>query len=89
MLNALTLISNRNAQILAEQQSGIDTTAPVVDSYRPEADTDGMTSTPNKKIQVGDSIYHTLFVAVFLFGSIMLLGNLTGELDIDLPDVIK
>lgn len=81
-MNALTLISNQNAQVLAEKQASIDTTAPVVDGYRPEAAADGLSSTPDKKMLAGNALYHTFFVGVFLFGSIAALGSLTGELDL-------
>ena len=86
-MNALTLISNQNAQALAENQAAINTTAPVVDGYRPEAAAEGLSSNLDKKMLVGDTLYHTLFVGVFLFGSIAALGSLTGELD--LGEVVK
>lgn len=81
-MNALTLLSNQNAQVLADQQSALDTTAPVVDSYRPEAAADALSSTKSPKQLAGNTLYHLLFVGVFLFGGIVALGSLTGELEI-------
>lgn len=81
-LNALTLLSNQNAQALAAGQSELDTTAPVVDGYRPEAAADALSSTPDKKVLAANAIYHSLFVGVFLFGGIVALGALTGELEL-------
>lgn len=76
------MLSNQNAQILADKQAAMDTTAPVVDSYRPEATADSLSSTPNPKQLAGNTIYHLLFVGIFLFGGIIALGSLTGELEI-------
>lgn len=86
-MNALTMLANQNAQSLAEAQSAIDTTAPVVNPNRPESNVESTLSTPNKRVVAGNTLYHLLFVGCFLFGGIMALGKLTGEIDVDLPKI--
>lgn len=79
-MNALAYIQNQQAQDMANAMGAIDVTAPVVDNYRPEAAANVQTT--NTRQTAGVAAYHFLFVAVFLFGGIVALGTLTGELDI-------
>lgn len=81
-MNAIALINNQNAQYLAAQQSAMDTTAPVVDMNRPEAALIAQGPDWTVKGKAGNAAYHLLFVVVFLFGGIALLGTITGELEL-------
>lgn len=86
-MNAVTYLANQNAQALAEAQASMNTTAPVVNPNTPESTVGSTLSTPNKKVVVGNTLYHLLFVGCFLFGGIFALGQLTGEIDVDLPKI--
>lgn len=81
------MLANQNAQVLAAAQSELDTTAPVVNPNSPEAAAENTRSTPDKRMIAGNALYHTLFVGIFLFGGIMALGSLTGELNVELPKI--
>ena len=81
-MNALTLIANQNAQLLAAKQSALETTAPVIDTYRPEAAAVAQGPDMSMKGKAGNAAFHLAFVGTALVGSIVLLGTLTGELEL-------
>lgn len=81
-MNALSLISNQNAQLLASKQSALDVTAPVVDTFRPEAAAIAQGPDMSMKGKAGNAAFHLVFVGAALVGSIVLLGSLTGELEV-------
>lgn len=79
-MNALSMYQNVTAADNAKTQAAIDTTANQVDPYRPEVSE--KLGTPTTKATLTATLYHFLFVGLFLFGGMVALGTLTGELDL-------
>lgn len=79
-MNALSMYQNVTAEENAKTQAAIDTTKNQVDPYRPEiSEKIGGLSV---KGTMASTLYHFIFVGLFLFGGLVALGTLTGELDL-------
>lgn len=79
-MNALSMYQNVTAENNAKTQAAMDTTANMVDPYRPEvSEKIGGATT---KETMAATLYHFIFVGLFLFGGLVALGTLTGELDL-------
>ena len=80
-MNALAMYQNATADEASKAQAAIDSTANQVDPYRPEV-AEKLDGKPTRKQVLSSTLYHFLFIGVFLFGAFSLLGVLTGELEI-------